>query len=618
MFKLGHVYKNLLDDLRLNGSGYSVHPLNPETLIWRFASKIELGPQTTQVANDAVRIVQRMNRDWMTPGRRPAGICGAALLMAARMNNFRRTVREMVYTVKVTELTLMKRLAEFSKTGSGGLTVEEFRRIDLERSEDPPAFGAGKKKPGPKRKIIELDDDGDTDVESERATSAAPSTAKNPQLQTPANTQKQTSTSRQNMPPPPVPIDPQLTSNEPPTKKRRGRPQMKSTKTVSETQASGSTPATPATENFNDAGVRALVNPSTSLTQVSASAFTQALDSTTNPEDQQAPTPSRGPISMTEDISDSEFGPNDPELLNCLLTPTEHAIKHRIWTHENRDWIRAQNAKELQQRLAEANGTARQIKKRIRRRTRMGDMRAYRVGQTDENGEVLDEDGDSMPATGAADAVGKMLMKRGYSRKINYEAVNKVYEPSSSSSRGSESRRGSVSAVSESPGAGSASPAPVAVTSPGANSPVTMAVPGAGNPEKGPISMLASSSSSPPPRNGKSVAMQATSPNGPSRITRPSTPTAGVLAPQPPQLPQLPTADEEQDENDIANDAIPVPTISIDDDGDGDEDEDEDEDNPEDYYEEEDGDGSGGGESDIEDILEAARRGGEGEGDYED
>ena len=598
-----------MDDLRINGNGFRIHPLNPETLIWRFASRLELGNKTTQVANDAVRIVQRMHRDWMTPGRRPAGICGAALIIAARMNNFQRTVREMVYTVKVTEITLMKRLEEFSKTESGGLTVEEFRRIDLERFENPPAFEAEKKKPGRKRKVIELDDDGDTDLASQRATSAAPSTAapstaapstaapstaapstaapstgRKKQLRTPANTQQKKKSKSQSMPPPPIPIDPQLQGPEPPAKKRRGR-QPKSDKPLTNKNRAPITPR--ATQVLPPEIVTAVEDPnSLSLTEVSA--FARALDSTTSADDQQQTTSiPRGPIAMTEEISDSEFGADDPELRNCLLSPSECEIKTRIWTHENRDWIRAQAAKELKQRLAEANGTAPQIRKRVRHRTRMGDMRAYRRGQTDENGELLDEDGDSMPATGAADAVGKMLKKRGYSRKINYEAVSKVYEPSS---RGSSSRRESVSG----------SPRP---QSPGAMSPGA-AIPTGVNP----------GAASPPAAEGSSERMPSMlvprKTNGARKSTRPSTPAPAlapqILAPQlpAPRVPEVEVAalaqEDEIDENDVANDGIPV---QIDDDVADDDDEER---NPDDYYSEEDD-----GPEDIDEILEAARKRGE-------
>ena len=38
------------------------------------------------VANTALRMVASMKRDWMQTGRRPSGICGAALFIAAHIH----------------------------------------------------------------------------------------------------------------------------------------------------------------------------------------------------------------------------------------------------------------------------------------------------------------------------------------------------------------------------------------------------------------------------------------------------------------------------------------------------------------------------------------------------
>ncbi|KAI4173868.1 MAG: hypothetical protein LQ346_008316, partial [Caloplaca aetnensis] len=228
VFKLGTIFKDLLQVLHISSSAFkSLEPINIESLILRFAEQMNFGRMKQRIANEAVRIVQRMSRDWMTDGRRPAGICGAALILAARMNNFRRVVREVVYTVKVAEQTILNRLHEFSQTASSGLTVEEFRTTDLEHAEDPPAWknrdkvkkkrkrGAKQKANGRKKRARANDDDnGDADNDDEssesdtsRATSMAPSNT-NDQLQTPADTQAERD--RRNMPPPPLPIDPAL------------------------------------------------------------------------------------------------------------------------------------------------------------------------------------------------------------------------------------------------------------------------------------------------------------------------------------------------------------------------------------------------------------------------
>ncbi|KAL8957831.1 MAG: hypothetical protein Q9193_004994 [Seirophora villosa] len=215
VFKLGTIFKDLLEVLHINSSAFqSLEPINVESLILRFAEQMNFGRMKQRIANEAVRIVQRMSRDWMTDGRRPAGICGAALILAARMNNFRRVVREVVYTVKVAEQTILNRLHEFSQTASSGLTVDEFRTTDLEQAEDPPAFknrNKVKKKRGrPKKKRSTNDTDTDatpTESTPERSASVTPSNA-NDQLQTPTNTQAERD--RRSMPPPPVPIDPAL------------------------------------------------------------------------------------------------------------------------------------------------------------------------------------------------------------------------------------------------------------------------------------------------------------------------------------------------------------------------------------------------------------------------
>uniref|UniRef100_A0A9J7ZMK7 Transcription factor TFIIB cyclin-like domain-containing protein n=2 Tax=Cyprinus carpio TaxID=7962 RepID=A0A9J7ZMK7_CYPCA len=94
----------------------------------------------------ALRLLQRMKRDWMHTGRRPLGLCGAALLVAARMHEFRRTEKEVISVVKVCEATLRKRLTEFEDTPTSALTINEFMRVDLEKECDPPSFVAGQKK----------------------------------------------------------------------------------------------------------------------------------------------------------------------------------------------------------------------------------------------------------------------------------------------------------------------------------------------------------------------------------------------------------------------------------------------------------------------------------------
>ncbi|KAL7730548.1 hypothetical protein ACLKA6_000545 [Drosophila palustris] len=110
----------------------------------RFANRLQLGAKTHEVSMTALRIVQRMKKDCMHSGRRPTGLCGAALLIAARMHEFSRTLTDVIGVVKIHESTLRKRLSEFAETPSGGLTLEEFMTVDLEREQDPPSFKAAR------------------------------------------------------------------------------------------------------------------------------------------------------------------------------------------------------------------------------------------------------------------------------------------------------------------------------------------------------------------------------------------------------------------------------------------------------------------------------------------
>ena len=210
VFKLGQTYLTLVEDLGLRQKK-GIGELNPEGLIYRFAEELEFGSDKTKVAEEAVRILKRMERDWMTPGRRPAGVCGAAIILAARMNNYRRTVRELVYIAKVTDITISKRLDEFKYTDSSKLTVTEFLNHGdkVEKYCDPPAYYQQflpPKKKRRKRQDNGTAEDEMSETETQRAISVVSSRSDDRQETPTAKEQLDI----QAMPPPPVPIDPAL------------------------------------------------------------------------------------------------------------------------------------------------------------------------------------------------------------------------------------------------------------------------------------------------------------------------------------------------------------------------------------------------------------------------
>lgn len=57
----------------------------------RFASQLDFEDKTALVATTAMRLLQRMKKDWISTGRRPSGLAAASLLVAARIHEFNRT-----------------------------------------------------------------------------------------------------------------------------------------------------------------------------------------------------------------------------------------------------------------------------------------------------------------------------------------------------------------------------------------------------------------------------------------------------------------------------------------------------------------------------------------------
>ncbi|XP_052342286.1 transcription factor IIIB 90 kDa subunit-like [Oncorhynchus keta] len=119
--------------------------IDPCLCIPCFAHMLEFGEKNHEVSMTALRQLQRMKRDWIHTGRRPSGLCGAALLVAARMHKFRCTIKEIISVGKVCEATLRKRLNEFEDTPNSQLTIEEFIKVDLDQECDPPSFIDGQR-----------------------------------------------------------------------------------------------------------------------------------------------------------------------------------------------------------------------------------------------------------------------------------------------------------------------------------------------------------------------------------------------------------------------------------------------------------------------------------------
>ncbi|KJZ71354.1 hypothetical protein HIM_09237 [Hirsutella minnesotensis 3608] len=415
VFKLGRIFKKLNEAVPLGNDG--LVPVYPEDLIWRFATKMEFHQDTEKVAEDAVRLVKRMSRDWMVMGRRPSGICGACLLMAARMHNFRRTVREVVYIVKVTNHTIQNRLQEFNFTESSQMSVEDFLKQDfLESSHDPPAFyrkSEDYKKmmddKTKKRKRI-TNQDGTADAEDGDDTGGQADTG---DQQDPAETEPEAKRQRTIteagadlskapaikfrrdadgfiIPPHPSQIpqdDPDANVEVDETDVEnlerlatefgdaidQGVDQESEAAPEQGSRRSRAQPQLPINEEWEqdeqelEDQIEEIFNDP--LTHEHALAYSNAEQRArihTNWALRQRPLKD---VSMSADIGEDEFA-DDPEVLNCLLSPEEARIKELIWVNQNKDWLR-QHQEKVFRRKMEAE-RPKQTRRR-RKRARMGE-----------------------------------------------------------------------------------------------------------------------------------------------------------------------------------------------------------------------------------------------------
>jgi transcription factor IIIB subunit 2 len=132
LFVLGNTFFRLCQTLGINP------PLiDPSLYIHRFAASLELGDSELEIANTALRLVQRMKRDWIQIGRRPAGVCGAALFIASRIHRVPVQQQAILRTVKVCDITLRRRVGEFKNLPSAKLTFSEFKETNPEHKGDP-------------------------------------------------------------------------------------------------------------------------------------------------------------------------------------------------------------------------------------------------------------------------------------------------------------------------------------------------------------------------------------------------------------------------------------------------------------------------------------------------
>jgi transcription factor IIIB subunit 2 len=442
---LGDTYKTFLkklsekDPAQLAGNK-AVQEIEP--LMLKYCRKLEFAEASHKVANDACKILRRMKRDWMVQGRQPAGLCGACIILAARMNNFRRTVREVVYVVKVADSTINSRLYEYKQTPSSALTINQFREFGdrLKVTTLPPAIWRREQKEEriEKRKAAASEEDSAAVLEQSggSGTEAGPSTA-------PTRTSKRRKKNNGN----PEPV---LSQGETPgdalldgtdiadldgnaetliesldsamedahgevpdddafiiPKKKRGRPKKRTPVVIPPEDLE-------IEQEIESEVVNNIKDWETTFKEFSENEQHPLLKATgwTAQQMARAHLDQRDiPVSTSPDIDEDEFE-DDPDVATCILGPEEVRKKELIWITENEEWLRAQQKKLLEAELEEAEDKPKKPKQK-RKHHQMGD------------GSVLE----GQPATSAADAAHKMLKKRSkqFSNHINYDRLKELF-----------------------------------------------------------------------------------------------------------------------------------------------------------------------------------------------
>ena len=382
VYSLGATFLKMVKALHIT----SLPLADPSLFIQHFVEKLDFKDKATKVAKDAVKLAHRMAADWIHEGRRPAGIAGACVLLAARMNNFRRSHAEIVAVSHVGEETLQRRLNEFKKTKAGTLSVKSFREVENLESSNPPSFE--------KNRAMEL------------------KISKKLQQQQTDNFEdlsKMTEEEKQS-------VFGKLSKEE-------AQKQLLMNTILSD--------ITITTENLNDQMDRILKMKKSSLeNSLYKTPYELALANGSEQDPSKIwninkPKNLVANLPKTDDIlqnvsSEVELNSDDDDeiVLESKLTEEEVAIKERIWTGLNHDYLVEQEKKRLKQEADELTGNTSKSSSGNRRKRNKSSLPAElrkELGDID-----LDEDG--TPGS-AADSAKMYISKTSVSKKINYDSL---------------------------------------------------------------------------------------------------------------------------------------------------------------------------------------------------
>ena len=141
MFIIGSLYLKLAKIV-----GLTVQIIDPSLYMHRFCNKFDFGDFSKEVEKTALKILQFMKRDWITTGRRPSGLCGACILISAKLHKLNIDINLLADVVHVCPQTIQNKIDEFSLTKVASMTKEQFdtfKESHFYPGADPPAFLKG-------------------------------------------------------------------------------------------------------------------------------------------------------------------------------------------------------------------------------------------------------------------------------------------------------------------------------------------------------------------------------------------------------------------------------------------------------------------------------------------
>lgn len=386
VYSLGATFLKMVKALHIT----SLPLADPSLFIQHFVEKLDFKDKATKVARDATKLAQRMSADWIHEGRRPAGVAGACVLLAARMNNFRRSHSEIVAISHVGQETLQRRLNEFKKTKAAQLSVQRFRNDEEVESANPPSFEKNRKNElriarTLQRRQQETFNDLESMTEDEKIQYLGDLSKDEQQKQILMNTIMSDIT-----------INKELINEQIERILRSKRNKME--------QSLYKTPHELAKEKVEEDDLDRIWNMNWPRNLVKNLPTTNDV------------------LKLVSSETDLNSDDDDAVVEESQMTPEEVAMKERIWTGLNHDYMVEQERKRLKHEADELTGNTSAntgANRRKRQRSSVPPEIQKEIGDI-----ILDEDG---TPKSAGDSAKMYFSKTSVSRKINYESLQGLF-----------------------------------------------------------------------------------------------------------------------------------------------------------------------------------------------